>query len=435
VDQDPAASPAGSTGREGQTRRRPRVVVVGGGFAGLSAVRELRNDDVDVVLLDRYGYNTFQPLLYQVATGGLNPGDVTYPLRAFGSRFKNASYRKATVIDIDKANKQVVVADGPPVDYDYLILCTGVTANYFGIPGAEKYARTIYTRKAALRVRDQIFGSLEMTAQGKQGIPEPVVVVVGGGATGVEMAGTLAELRNYAVPVAYPEMDVKRVRVILVEMMDNVLMPFAPGLRDYTAQALRERGVELRLNTAVKEVREHSVVIGDEEISSALTIWATGVAAHPVVQHWGVPQGRGGRIQTDPDMRVQGFEDIFAVGDVGARDKPAPQLAQPAIQGGKHAATQIRRLIAGQPTQEFVYKDKGNMATIGRNDAVVQLPSGIKMKGFPAWAAWVGLHIVTLTGNRNRFSTLTNLAVRYLSWAGNLNVIVGDPLDDPDTIR
>jgi NADH dehydrogenase len=412
---------------------RPRVVVVGGGFAGLEAVRELAGTDVDVLLLDRAPYTTFQPLLYQVATGGLNPGDITYSLRTFVSRFPGARFRRASVVGLDPDKRCVHTDNGGDIPYDYLVLGCGVTANYFGIPGAKEHAKTIYSRRAAIEVRDRIFSNFEAVVQGLPEAVEPVVVIVGGGATGVEMAGTLAELRNGALPRAYPELDITRVRIVLVEMTDVVLEPYSPSLRAYAVKALEQRGVELRLGTAVTEVHEDCVLLSDgEKLPSAATIWATGVKVADYVSEWGLPQGRGGRIQVEPDMRVVGHPEIFAVGDVaaGSADGPLPQVAQPAIQGGRHAAVQIRRLIAGQPTEPLRYKDKGTMATIGRSDAVVQLPLGIKLKGLVAWLAWLFLHIVMLTGQRNRLATLTNLSVRYLAWPGRLDVIVGDPPKD-----
>ncbi|WP_233159781.1 NAD(P)/FAD-dependent oxidoreductase [Pseudonocardia sp. MH-G8] len=408
---------------------RPRVVVVGGGFAGLSAVRELSGADVDVLLLDRDPYNTFQPLLYQVATGGLNPGDVTYALRAFAGRFRNVRFQRVSVTEVDTSNRRVRVDSGADITYDYLILCCGVTAHYFGIGGAQEHARTIYTRQSAIQVRDLVLSSLETVAQGREGAVEPVFVIVGGGATGVEMAGALAELRNAGLPLAYPELDPNRVRVVLVEMTGEVLAPFAPGLRTYTADELRARGVDLRLGVAVDEVREDCVILSDgEHLPSAVTIWATGVKVHDRVSGWGLPQGRGGRVQVDADLRVVGHPDVFAVGDMAAgTGGPLPQLAQPAIQGGRHAAAQVRRLVAGEQTEAFTYKDKGIMATIGRSDAVIQLPNGLKVRGFLAWLGWLGLHIVTLMSHRNRLATMANLSVRYLTWKRGANVIVGDP--------
>ncbi len=411
-------------------------MVVGGGFAGLSAVRQLGAADVDVTLVDKHAYNTFQPLLYQVATGGLNPGDVTYTLRAFTSRYRNAAFRRATVTRIDPVAKLVHLDDGPPLPYDYLVLSVGVTTNYFGIDGAAENSLSIYTRAGAIASRDRVLSALEKVALGDGTAIAPVVVVVGGGATGVEMAGALAELRNEALPVAYPEIDVDEVKIVLVEMSDVVLGPFHPKLRDYAAKALLKRGVDLRLSTSVKQVRPDAVVVqgpdGEQEvIPAALTIWATGVTAAPVVGGWGLPTGRGGRIEVDSDLRVKGHPEIFAVGDVSGQENPLAQLAQPAIQGGRHAGAQIRRLLAGSPTEEFHYKNKGTMATIGRSDAVVELPNGIRMRGFLAWMAWLGLHIVTLTGNRNRLATLINLSVRYFTWPRSLNIVVGDPVETP----
>jgi NADH dehydrogenase len=212
-------------------------------------------------------------------------------------------------------------------------------------------------------------------------------------------------------------------------MTDDVLASFDPKLRDYAANALRERGVDLRLGTAVKEVRPECVVLDSgERLPSATTIWATGVKVHDAVSDWKLPQGRGGRIRVGPDLRVEGNPEIFAVGDVAADpDNPLPQLARPAIDSGRHAGRQIRRLLAGEPTEEFVYHDRGISATIGRSDAVIQLPFGVKLRGLVAWCGWVGVHVVMLMGGRNRLATLVNLGVRYLTWRRAPNVIVGDP--------
>jgi NADH dehydrogenase len=413
--------------------KRPRVVVVGGGFAGLAAVRELSVADVDVLLIDRHGYNTFQPLLYQVATGGLNPGDVTYALRAFISKFANADFVRATVTGVDTERRLVEVEGLDPVPFDYLIIACGVTANYFGIPGAQEHALAIYTRSGAIRTRDRVLTAIENAAQDREGALEPNVVVVGGGATGVEMAGALAELRNAAVPIAYRGLDISRVHIVLVEMADVVLGPFHPKLQSYAAKALRERGVDLRLGTSVKQVRDDAVVVegpgGQETIPAAAVVWATGITAAPIVGSWGLPTGRGGRIDVGPDLRVSGHPQVFAVGDVALDPEGLPQVAQPAIQGGKHAGIQIRRMLAGSPTEPFRYHDKGSMATIGRSDAVVEFPFGLRLKGLLAWLAWLGLHIVELMGGRNRLATLINLSVRYFSWPRSLNIVVGDPAD------
>jgi NADH dehydrogenase len=411
-----------------RVRTRPRVVVVGAGFGGMALVSSLRWADVDVLLLDRNAYNTFQPLLYQVATGGLNPGDVTYALRAFTAKQRNARFRQGTVVGIDTAAKHVALDDGEQISYDYLVIGTGVTANFFGIPGAKENSLVIYTRREALETRDHIFRGLERLAveEGKDATAN--VVVVGGGATGVEMAGTLAEMVRGALPHSYPELDPDKIKVTLVEMGEEVLAPFKKSLRSYSARALRRRGVDLLLSAAVAEVTPTEVRLKDGTVLPSRTvIWATGVTAHPVVSTWGLPQGRGGRIVVGPDMRVQGTQDVFAIGDVaGDPDNLMPQLAQPAIQQGIHVAEDISRLVAGMGTTEFHYTDKGTMATIGRRAAVAELPFRISLRGTIAWLAWVALHVMVLLSNRNRFAVITNLAVRYLSWPRNTNVILGD---------
>jgi len=414
---------------EPMARRRPRVVIVGAGFGGMAAVQDLTWADADVLVIDRHGYNTFQPLLYQVATGGLNPGDVTYSLRAFTAKFPNASFRQGLVTAVDPGAQRLTLEDGTTIDYDYLVVGTGVTANFFGIPGAAEHSLLIYTRAQAIQTRDHIFKRLEVLAASGVGKEVEVnVVVVGGGATGVEMAGTLAEMVQTALPRAYPELDAEKVKVHLVEMADFVLAPFHPRLRAYAAKALEKRGVELHLGTAVAEVNDDEVCLKDGVVVSTKTvIWATGVTAPQEVSNWGLPQGRGGRIQVGSDTRVVGLLNVFAVGDVsGHVDHPLPQVAQPALQMGKHAAEQIRRTIAGLPTEEFSYKDKGIMATIGRRAAVAQLPNGPGFQGTLAWLAWLVLHVVVLLSFRNRFAVLTNLTWRYLAYPRNLNVIVGN---------
>lgn len=413
---------------DGPRHHRPRVVVVGGGFAGLATVEELAGYDVEVLLLDRNAYTTFQPLLYQVATGGLNPGDVTYALRTFTGRYANARFTQVGVTGVDAAMRCVHTDRGDEIAYDYLVLCCGATANYFGIAGAERYAKSIYTRAASIDLRDTVFANLESVAQRRPDAAEPVAVIVGGGPTGVEMAGMLAEMRD-ALPSAYPEIGAARFRVVLVEMLDHVLTAFTPSTRDYAARELDKRGVELRLGTAVTEVTADGVTLDDgTHVLSAATIWTSGIKVDEQVSQWGLAQTRGGRILVEADMRVTGHSEIFAVGDVGATaDDALAQLAQPAIQGGRHAAIQIRRLIAGQPTEPMRYKDKGTAATIGRGDAVVELPFGPRLRGIVAWLVWVVIHVVMLIGNRNRLSTFVNLSMRYLTGRRRLNVIVGDP--------
>lgn len=415
-----------------QSPHRPQVVVVGGGFGGLAAVHQLRRADVDITLIDRHAYNTFHPLLYQVATASLNPGDITWFLRALQAGQDNVGFLKGTVVAMDHDAKYVQLNNGTRLEYDQLIIAVGVTSNFFGVPGALEHALPLYRRSQALRIRDEIFTQLE-DASVNASQQDLRIVVVGGGATGVEIAGALAELRNMDMPATYPELDPGRTHITLVEMLPHVLSPFHPTLRTYARKALHKRGVDLRLDTAVKEVRQDGVVLehdGEQEfLPSGIVVWASGVTAHDVIKDWGLPQGRGGRIQVDEHQRVRGLTSVYAVGDVGIDpDAPLPQQAQPAIQGGRHVGKVIQAGLTGKEIKPFKYRDKGTMATIGRSSAVAQISHLPRLTGFLAWIIWVFLHIAMLLSNRNRFATLTNLAARYLT-KGSHNVIVGDVPD------
>jgi NADH:ubiquinone reductase (H+-translocating) len=404
----------------------PRVIVVGAGFAGMAAVQELDRAGAQVVMIDRNVYSTFQPLLYQVATGGLNPGDVSYPARAF-TRRHGARFRLGEVTGVDPDRRRVTLADGGSFDYDYLVLATGVSAAYYGVTGAAEHSLGLYTRRDAVELRNNIMARLErLDIAG----PGKIVnfTVVGGGATGVELAGALAELRSTALDAAFPEVNLASVHIRLVEQADSLLLPFDPALREYARRQLEQRGVEVRLNTAIREVHSDRVILSDgEDLPSDVTVWAAGVTTPAEVAGWQLPQGPGRRILTGPDLRVLGQERIFALGDVALiEDQPLPQLAQPALQAGRHAARQIQRLTAGQPTVAFEYHDKGIMATIGRRSAVVELPHRLRIRGTLAWLAWLALHLVALLGNRNRISAMLNLSWRYLTWGHGGGVIVGD---------
>jgi NADH:ubiquinone reductase (H+-translocating) len=411
----------------------PHVVVLGAGFGGIAATNELSKEGFRVTLIDRHPYNTFQPLLYQVATGGLNAGDVTYALRYFAAKHEGVRFRRAEVVGIDHGAREVICDDGVRIGFDYLIIGNGITTNHFGIPGAAEYTMSMYTRAEALRVRDMIFGALEIIA----GTSDPntgafTVVVVGGGATGVEMAGQLAELKTETIPSTYPELNPARVHVVLVEMTEHLLAPFDDSLRKYALRELIKRGVDVRLKTAISEVHPDRVDFKDgSSMPVDLVIWAAGVAGDTEIRNWGLPIGRAGRIEVNPDTTVVGQERIFAVGDASIIvEDPLPQLAQPAIQMGKHAAKQITRLYRGLDTQKFVYRDKGTMATIGRGDAVLQMPTGLKLTGVIAWLGWIALHIVFLLGGRNRVQTLVNLGSRYAG-PRRSNAIVGDVMEPP----
>jgi NADH:ubiquinone reductase (H+-translocating) len=410
----------------------PHVIVVGAGFAGLATVRKLRKAGLRVTMLDKNLYSTFQPLLYQVATGGLNPGDVSYPVGGATGRW-GARYLRGELAAVDQVAQRAKLSDGRELDYDYLILATGVSANYFGTPGAAENTFGLYTRVNAIVLRDHIMNGFEQLSADPDDNREFAVTVVGGGATGVELAGTLGELRGNVLRSTFPDVNPDRLRVHLVEMASQLLMPFHPKLREYTRRQLVKRGVDIRLDTKILEVRPDSVVLGSgESLPSDLTVWAAGVAGPDALAAWGLPRGRAGRVLILPDLRVEGSDRIFAIGDISLCEQdPAPQLAQPALQQGRHAAEQVVHLVRGEPTQPFRYHDKGMMATIGRRSAVVQLPVGVRFTGTVAWLAWLGLHLIYLLGGRNRITTLINLSWRYLAWGHGESVIVGDEPPEP----
>jgi NADH dehydrogenase len=402
------------------------VLVIGGGFAGLTAVQVLARSNARITVVDRNVYSTFQPLLYQVATAGLSSADVAYPLWMVTGR-TGASYRKGELADLETERRKVILAEGIELDYDYLIIATGVGAAFFGVAGAAEHAMSLYTRRDAVALRNRLLYEFERRNEGLTK-PELDVTVVGGGATGVELAGTLAELRNIALPAAFPDIDINEMHVRLIEMAPTLLAPYRDRQREYTRQQLIDRGVEVLLNTAIKEVTSDCVLLADgSSYRSDITVWAAGVAAPDAAWDAGLARGRGGRIDVTPDLRVVGEDRVFAAGDVSlSEEHPVPQLAQPAIQQGRHAAEQIIRLMHGQQTEPFRYHDKGIMATIGHRSAVVELPQGIRLRGTLAWLAWLALHLITLLGNRNRINALVNLTWRYLTWSRGGGVIVGD---------
>jgi NADH:ubiquinone reductase (H+-translocating) len=412
----------------------PRILICGAGFGGMAAVRGLTRAGYRVTILDANLYSTFQPLLYQVATAGLNPGDVSYPAGGIASRY-GAVFRRGELAAIDPVARSVKLTDGREHGYDYLVLATGVTAAYFGIKGAAENTFGLYTRKDAIVLRDHIMSGIQRLSETPPGQPGPTrdggdfhVTVVGGGATGVELAGTLAELRKEVFRNTFPDVDPARLHVRLVEMAPALLAPFDRHLQEYALAQLRRRGVDVLLSTQIKEVAPDKVLLASgPSLPSDLNVWAAGVAAASTVAAWGLPQGKHGRLVVGPDLRVHGQDRIFAVGDIAVNpDDPTPQLAQPALQMGRHAADQIIRLERGQPTDPFRYHDKGIMATIGRKSAVVQLRHGARFRGTIAWLAWLALHLVYLLGGRNRVSTLINLTWRYLAWGHGGSVIVGD---------
>ncbi|MHB1987205.1 MAG: NAD(P)/FAD-dependent oxidoreductase [Acidimicrobiales bacterium] len=420
---------------------RRRVVILGAGFAGLAAcdviarAGKATSPGLDIVVVDRHTYNTFQPLLYQVATAGLNPGDIAYPVRSYLRTHRDVEFRQATVDGVDFAAREVLFEGGQaPLGYDYLVIATGAATNFFGVPGAAEHGRAIYTMEDAIVVRDQISAALEHAASFGAPRGELTTVLVGGGPTGVEMAGTLAELRNVELTTTYRAIEQSASRIVLVERLDRLLSGFDDELAAYALRALESRGVEVRLSTAVREVAADRVVLDDGEVvPCGIVVWSAGVRAGDFADRLGMAQHKDGRIEVTSELRLVAHEEVFVIGDIAAvsslgsdgEPKMLPQLAQPAIQQGRHAGRQILRLEAGEPLEAFSYKDKGIMATIGRRAAVTELPNGLKLRGTLAWLAWLSLHIVFLLGFRNRVAVLVNWAWRYIWWRRGTRVVAG----------
>lgn len=417
---------------------RPHVVVVGAGFGGLAVARGLDKLPVEVTLIDRQNYTTFQPLLYQVATSGLNAADVAHPVRGLFHRQRNLRVQRGEVTGVDWDRRLVLLADERTVPFDHLVVALGAVATWFGVPGAAENATPLYTLDDAVQVRNQVLERFEAADADPALVDagELTFVVVGGGPTGVETAGALAELFSVVFRRDYPALNVGRARVVLVETRDSLLAPFHRSSQQAALDTLRARQVEVRLDETVAEVApDHVRFASGEVLPTRTVIWAAGVRAHPLAAALGLATTRGGRIAVGDDLSVPGHARVWAVGDVAAPrdhrgDGPLPQLAPVAMQSGAHVARQIGRMLEGRPTQPFRFRDKGTMATIGRRSAVAELPGRIRLRGTAAWFAWLGLHLLYLAGLRNRLSVLLNWAWGYVTWDRGPRLIFGRRADE-----
>ena len=407
------------------------VAIVGAGFGGLGVAEQLGHVPVEVTLIDRHNYHTFQPLLYQVATSLLNAEDVGAPVRGMFRHQDNVTFRMATVTGVDAAGQKIQLEDGKQIPYDYLVLAGGATVNYFNTPGAAEHAFPLYTLANAVKLRNRILERFEAADRNPALIEDGALnfVIVGAGPTGVETAGALSDLFYNLLPRDYHDLATEKARVILVEMGKEVLAPFKDNLRTYAKQELEQRRVEVRLEQAVAEVGGTFVRLkSGEEIKAHTLIWAAGVRANPLADMLGSPQGRGGRIKLNPDLSVPDHPEIFVVGDMGevASDgKLLPQLGSVAMQSGEHVGRQIARRLQGEPGQPFKYWDKGFMATIGRGSAVVEFPNKRTLHGPLAYFAWLGIHLVLLSGVRNRIETLWNWGWSGLTHDRAARIIIG----------
>jgi NADH dehydrogenase len=408
----------------------PRVVILGGGFGGLYAAKALKNQPVEVTIVDRRNFHLFQPLLYQVATAALNPSDIAYPIRSVVAHQKNANVILAEAIDIDVNRKIVRLTDGE-IAYDYLIIATGATHSYFKHPEWEREAPGLKTIEDALEIRRRVllaFESAERETDPEKQKAWLTFVIVGGGPTGVELAGALSEIARKTMIRDFRRINPSAARVILVEANDRVLPPYPPDLSTKAEKQLQHLGVEVITKGLVTNIDDRSVSVGEMIIPTRTVLWAAGVQGSPLSRALGVPVDRAGRVLVNPDLTIPGHPEVFVIGDLAAVDK-VPGVAPAAIQEGKHAARMIERALGGQPLRPFRYNDKGSLATIGRAAAVADL-GRIHMSGFPAWFSWLAIHIFFLIGFRNRVLVILQWAWAYLTYQRGARLITGHQDND-----
>jgi NADH dehydrogenase len=409
----------------------PNIVIIGGGFGGLSAAKTLRHADVRVTLIDRRNHHVFQPLLYQVATATLSPGDIAAPIRWILRRASNVRVLLADAARIDVKARRVELVDGASLDYDWLIVATGSSHAYFGHPDWEPNAPGLKTLEDAIAIRRRILIAFERAEREEDARRQRELltfVIVGGGPTGVELAGTLAEIARQTLRDEFHSIDTARARIVLIEAGPTILQTFPEKLRNAARRSLQRLGIEVREGTAVTAVDAHGVMAGGERVDAGTVLWAAGVAASSLVKSIGVPLDRAGRVIVEPDLSIPGHPEVFVVGDAAALHqggKLLPGVAQTAMQGASHAAKTILRRLRGEPAKPFVYRDLGSMAIVGRRAAISDL-GWIRFSGVLAWLAWLFLHIFMLIGFRNRAVVLFEWAVAYFTFQRGARLITGE---------
>jgi NADH dehydrogenase len=408
------------------------VVIVGGGFGGLYAAKALRGAPVHVTIVDRRNHHLFQPLLYQVATAALNPADIAAPIRSVLRGWPNVSVVLAEAVTVDLPAKKLILADGQ-LAYDYLVLATGATHSYFGHDEWARLAPGLKTIEDALEIRRRVLLAYELAE--READPERrrewmTFVIIGGGPTGVELAGALAEISRQALSREFQHIDPSQARIILIEGVPRVLPPYRPELSAKAQAQLEHLGVEVRTGVRVTGIDTEGVMLGEERILARTVIWAAGVAASPLARTLGAPLDRAGRVLVTRNLAIPGHDEVFVIGDLAAvqqGDKAVPGVAPAAIQMGRHVARNIRRALAGQPLEPFRYWDKGSFATIGRGKAVGETFGGLRLWGFPAWIAWLAIHIFFLIGFRSRVLVIFQWAYSYVTFRRGARLITGAP--------
>ena len=412
---------------------RHRIVIVGAGFGGLEAVKRLKGADADIVLVDRRNHHLFQPLLYQVATASLNPSEIAWPIRAIVRGRPEVTTMLATVTGVDPALRLVRLGDGGAVPYDSLVLATGARHSYFGHDAWEKFAPGLKTIEDATRIRGRILSAFEAAERESDVARRTALltfVIIGAGPTGVELAGTIADLARDTLPPDFRAIDTRMTNVLLVEAGPRVLPGYPETLSDYAKSALEKLGVEVALGEAVTEVGEGRVTLGGRSVRAETIIWAAGVRASPAAEWLGAAADAAGRILVAPDLSVPGHPDIFAVGDTvtvaGPDGKPAPGIAPAAKQGGRHVARVIRARLAGRPVPgPFRYRHDGSLAQIGKSKAVIDF-GRIRLRGALAWWLWGIAHIYFLVGVHSRLSVALNWLWIHARNQRSARLITGD---------
>jgi NADH:quinone reductase (non-electrogenic) len=407
-----------------------RVLIVGGGFGGLSAAKVLRNrEGVHVTLLDRRNHHVFQPLLYQVATATLSAGDIAAPIRWVFRKARNLRVLLGEASRLDVAHRRVELTDGAAIEYDYLIVATGSSHAYFGHPEWEQFAPGLKTLEDAFEIRRRILLAFERAERETDPARQQELltfVLVGGGPTGVELAGTLAEIARQTLRDEFRSIDTGKARIVLVEAGPTILPTFPEKLRDAARRSLRRLGIDVREGARVTGIDARGVTIdGAERLTAATVVWAAGVAASPLVATLGVPLDGAGRVKVEPDLSIPGHPEVFVAGDAAALHQGGrllPGVAQTAMQGAAHAARTILARMKGKPSTPFVYRDLGSMAIIGRGSAITDL-NWARYAGVIAWFSWLFLHIFMLIGFRNRVIVLLEWAVAYVTFQRNVRLI------------
>ena len=409
---------------------RPRVVIVGAGFGGLAVARGLARADVEVTLIDRQNHHLFQPLLYQVATAGLSPAEIAWPVRQVFRRQRNTRVLMGEVTGVDPGRQVIMLGDGP-ISYDYLVLATGVTHGYFGHDDWAVHAPGLKDLDDATAIRRRLllaFERAEMASSPELCRKLLTIAVVGGGPTGVELAGAIAELARRALAADFREIDPKQTRVLLLEAGPRLLPNFPESLSRYTAAVLGKLGVEVRLGAPVTGCGPEGVTVGNERIPAATILWAAGVTASSAAAWLGLAGDRAGRVPVGPSLTAPGHDNIYVVGDTalvrGAGDTPLPGIAPVAKQQGAHVARSIAARIAGRPCRPFAYRDRGLLATIGRKSAVISYRC-LRLRGWPAWWLWGAAHIYFLVSMRNRVLVMTQWLWSYLKFERGARLITG----------